>query len=54
MKQFEYKVEENRNESELNKLGSEGWELVAILHKNFIYFYFKREIEITKQILNPA
>ena len=53
MKQFEYKVYDQANginpdsEYELNELGSQGWELVAIRRSDSEYggykFYFKRE-----------
>jgi hypothetical protein len=59
MKKFEYKFEVNigepskiqddpRDEEELNLLGSEGWELVAVSRcgKDFSWlgYWFKREI----------
>jgi len=47
MRKFEYLVEVDIYENELNKLGLEGWELVCI-QRDYItsshHYYFKREI----------
>jgi hypothetical protein len=51
MQKWEYKRITGRNpEMELNQLGAQGWELVAVaadcsdLGLSEIYFYFKRQI----------
>ena len=49
MQKWEYKiVEKTISESQLNELGKDGWELVAVAIKaTWIghFFYFKRPIE---------
>jgi hypothetical protein len=49
---WEYKILNSNNQSlltreaEMNKLGQEGWELVAVrADSNFVYSYFKRWIK---------
>jgi hypothetical protein len=48
MKRFEYRVEHSLSESDLNRLGEKGWDLVAIykIHPENMYvkFVFKREL----------
>ena len=49
MKKFEYKVEYRLDESDLNRLGKQGWELVHIQRDNATskhWFYLKREIVV--------
>lgn len=49
MKNFEYKIEDNLGENNLNTYGLEGWELVSIREiktpqSEDTKFYFKREL----------
>jgi len=49
MKKFEYKIDTNLGENNLNDFGLEGWELVSVSkintpHSEDTKFYFKREI----------
>jgi len=51
MEKWEYKKTPNIDEEELNKLGREGWELVATSQYNFLYgvtlsvsYLFKRRV----------
>ena len=40
------KKEKPLDETELNTLGEEGWEMSGVAqHSNSIYFYFKRSVE---------
>jgi hypothetical protein len=40
------KKEKPLDETELNTLGEEGWEMSGVVqHSTFVYFYFKRLIE---------
>jgi hypothetical protein len=55
MKKFEYKVEENKYDTDvieyLNNQGSEGWELVhTLVNGIWIDYYWKREIIESKYI----
>lgn len=48
MKTFEYKIEDNLGENNLNTYGLEGWELVSVSkiktpHSEDTKFYFKRK-----------
>ncbi len=54
MQKWEYKVTHDLRESELNKLGNEGWELVTIVAEvsghadrtsSSVYAYFKRQLQ---------
>ena len=49
MKKWEYKILEcHRTEDDLNMLGSDGWELVAVIPEtddNYIAYFLKREIQ---------
>ena len=42
MKKWEYLERKNPKDEEFNRLGNEGWELVAIQYDE--YFIFKREL----------
>lgn len=42
MQKWEYKRVEGCDEEDLNKLGAEGWELVATLSVGSCWFIFKR------------
>lgn len=45
MQEWEYKIAESLDESDLNELGEDGWELVAVTSNDSgspLYFYFKR------------
>lgn len=49
MKKFEYKIEalsgsKEKIDSQLNKLGKQGWELVSIDRASSIFAYFKRTL----------
>lgn len=47
MRKFEYVVRSRLNETDLNKYGKEGWELIHIQRDNSTHkhwFYFKKEI----------
>ena len=51
MKRFEYKVEDNLGENNLNLYGLEGWELISVRyikthHSEDTKFYFKREVQL--------
>lgn len=40
-----YESSDNNGEYALKRLGSEGWELVFILHEPYLLLYLKRPIE---------
>ena len=51
MNKFEYKIDYDCKDEDLNYLGKEGWELITIVFKKYKYtsdtiiFYFKRVIK---------
>lgn len=51
MEKFEYKVLTRLDEYDLNKLGSEGWELIHVQRDNVTakkFFYLKRKVIVIK------
>lgn len=55
MKYFKYKIEEDLDEDELNKLGKDGWELINVVYETWentrkgyqeiqTKYYFKKEL----------
>jgi hypothetical protein len=50
MKKWEYQIETNCNNEDLNFYGNDGWELFALIrqegpNEDINWFYFKRPIE---------